>query len=186
MISHFHVPANLLCISRCCPQYFCDVYPLHHSHFGASCWARCLFTSLLSSSVFIHVLPRCHSGSARIFTFLLRCPIALYWIAQEFQFSLRVQGNNFICFHFLCCILCAAALSWYCLCDISLGTFCAEFWQPIPVSFLSKFSSVLPIILFILAITWCYATTISITCDIISWLWLISSFWIGFHNLWYY
>ena len=166
---------NFLCISHCCPQCFCDVYPLHHSHFVC----LLLYFHLVFSSM-------CHSGSTRIFTFLLRCPIALYWIGQEFQFSLRVQGNNFICIHFLCCILCEAALSWYCLCETSLSTFCAEFWQPIPVSFLSKFSSVLPIILFILAITWCYATTISITCDIISWLRLISSFGICFHNLWHY
>ena len=144
---------NLLCISPCCHQYFCDFYPLHHFTHWCQLLGTLSVTSSLSSSVFIHVLPRCHSGSARIFTFLLRHLMALYSIGQEFQFLLRVQGNNFICNDFLCCFFCAQQ---HCL-DIAHVkfplAFCAEFWRPIPVSFLSKFNSVLPILLFILAIT---------------------------------
>ena len=116
---------NLLCISHCCHQYFCDFYPLHHFTHWCQLLGTLSVTSSLSSSVFIHVLPRCHSGSARIFTFLLRHLMALYSIGQEFQFLLRVQGNNFICNDFLCWFfLCAAALSWYCPCEISLSLLC--------------------------------------------------------------
>ena len=129
---------NLLCISPCCHQYFCDFYPLHHFTHWCQLLGTLSVTSSLSSSVFIHVLPRCHSGSARIFTFLLRHLMALYSNGQEFQFLLRVQGNNILCCFFFVKFPLA---------------FCAEFWRPIPVRFLSKFNSVLPILLFILAIT---------------------------------
>ena len=70
---------NLLCISHCCPQYFCDVYPLHHSHFVClllyfhlvflSMCCPVAILGLLEFSLFCCAAPLHCTGSVKNFNF---------------------------------------------------------------------------------------------------------------------
>ena len=121
------------------------------SHIGASCWARCL--SLLHFHlVFLSMC--CPGAILGLLEFsLFCCATSWHCIRSVRNFNFCLGYREIILFVTISCagFFCAQQ---HCL-DIAHVkfplAFCAEFWRPIPLSFLSKFNSVLPILLFIWA-----------------------------------